>query len=42
MRDVIGRRERHDLAIRYLCSVHKAGVPAVTNVTQFPNSEILL
>ena len=25
MRDVIGRRESHDLAIRYLCSVHRAG-----------------
>jgi len=25
MRDVIGHREHHDFAIRYLCSVHKVG-----------------
>jgi hypothetical protein len=27
MSDVIGRRERHDFAIRYLCSVHTVGDP---------------
>jgi len=25
MGDVIGGRERHDFAIRYLCSVHRVG-----------------